>query len=131
MKDLLCDHFQDSVAELLIAGTSVLDIMTKLQESQNRINRAVIKAVTTCGCIEIQAKKHEIPPDTSLQELRKYADTHISGQLCSKCREVIEKEIGNNMFYNASLCNALNINMYDAILKEYEKMTTLGIYNMF
>ena len=38
----------------------------------------------------------------------------------------IEREIGNNLFYLTSLCNALNINLYDVLLKESDKMNTLG-----
>ncbi len=131
MKDLLCDHFQDSVSELLMTQKSVLDILTKLQESQFRVNRAVIKSATSCGCIQIEAKKQSIPEDTSLQDLKNFMDTHIKGTLCEKCREVIEKELGSSMFYSAALCNVLGISMYDIILKEYETMNTLGIYNMF
>ncbi len=131
MKDLLCDHFQDSVSELLMTQKSVLDILTKLQEAQFRVNRAVVKSATSCGCIQIEARKQYIPEDTSLQDLKNFMDTHIKGALCEKCREVIEKELGSSMFYSAALCNVLGINMYDVILKEYETMNTLGIYNMF
>jgi NTP pyrophosphatase (non-canonical NTP hydrolase) len=131
MKDLLYDHFQDSVGELLIRHKSILDILTKYQESQSRVNRAVVKAVTSCGCIEINSKKQKYDDEVSLQELKNYMDTHLSGGLCSNCREVIEKELGNNLFYIAALCNVLDISMYDVLLKEYEKMHTLGIYNFF
>jgi len=131
MKDLLYDHFQDSVGELLIRHKSILDIITKYQESQSRVNRAVVKAVTSCGCIEINSKKQNFDDEISLQELKNYMDTHLNGGLCANCREVIEKELGNNLFYIAALCNVLDINMYDVLLKEYEKMHTLGIYNFF
>lgn len=136
MKDLLYDHFQDSVGELLIRHKSILDVLTKYQESQARVNRAVVKAVTSCGCIEINSKKQNFlkqdsDKEVSLQDLRNYMDTHLSGSLCSNCREVIEKELGNNLFYIAALCNVLDVNMYDVLLKEYEKMNTLGIYNLF
>ncbi|MDO5518739.1 MAG: DUF1573 domain-containing protein, partial [Clostridium sp.] len=45
-------------------------------------------------------------------------------------REVIEKEIGTNLFYLTSLCNSLNINLYDVLLKEYNKNQTLGKFNL-
>ncbi len=131
MKDLLYDHFQDSVGELLIRHKSILDVLTKFQESQSRVSRAVVKAVTSCGCIEIDSKKQNISEDVSLQELKNYMDTHLKGNLCSSCRDIIEKEMGNNLFYIAALCNVLDISMYDVLLKEYEKMNTLGIYNLF
>lgn len=131
MKDLLYDHFQDSVGELLIRHKSILDVLTKLQESQSRVNRAVAKAVTSCGCIKINSKKQNYSEEVSLQELGNYMSTHLEGSLCSNCRDVIEKELGNNLFYIAALCNVLDINMYDVLLKEYEKMHTLGVYNLF
>lgn len=130
MKDLLFDHFQDSVDELLIRHKSILDVLTKFQESQTRANRAVVKAVTSCGCIEINSKKQNFTSEISLQELKGYLDTHLKGNLCESCRDVIEKELGNNMFYMAALCNLLDINMYDVLIKEYEKIKTLGVFNM-
>ncbi len=131
MKDLLYDHFQDSVGELLVRHKSILDVLTKYQESQSRVNRAVVKAVTSCGCIEIISKKQNFDEEVTLQDLKNYMDTHLKGGLCDNCRDVIEKELGNNLFYIAALCNELDINMYDVLLKEYEKMHTLGIYNLF
>lgn len=131
MKDLLYDHFQDSVGELLIRHKSILDILTKYQESQSRVNRAVVKAVTSCGCIEINSKKQNFDDEVAYQDLKNYMATHLNGNLCPNCRDVIEKELGNNLFYIAALCNVLDISMYDVLLKEYEKMHTLGIYNLF
>lgn len=131
MKDLLYDHFQDSVGELLVRHKSILDVLTKYQESQSRVNRAVVKAVTSCGCIEINSKKQSYDDKATLQDLKNYMDTHLKGSLCSNCRDVIEKELGNNLFYIAALCNVMDISMYDVFLKEYEKMHTLGIYNLF
>ncbi|MDD3706471.1 MAG: MazG nucleotide pyrophosphohydrolase domain-containing protein [Clostridiaceae bacterium] len=129
MKDLLYDNFQDSVGELLVRHKSILDVLTKYQESQSRVNRAVVKAVTTCGCIEINSKKQNFDNEIALRDLKNYMDTHLKGSLCSNCRDIIEKELGNNLFYIAALCNVLDISMYDVLLKEYEKMHTLGIYN--
>jgi hypothetical protein len=131
MKDLLYDHFQDSVGELLIRHKSILDVLTKYQESQTRVNRAVVKAVTSCGCIEINSKKQNFDEEVAYQDLKNFMDTHLRGSLCSNCRDVIEKELGNNLFYVAALCNVVDVNTYDVLLKEYEKMHTLGIYNLF
>ncbi len=59
-KNLSCGDFQNQVDEVLIRHKSVLDIITKLDEYTSRINRAVVKSVTSCGCIEIRAKKNKI-----------------------------------------------------------------------
>lgn len=130
MKDLLYNHFQDSVDELLIRHKSILDVLTKFQESQTRVNRAVVKAVTTCGCIEINSKKQSYSNEVSIQELKDFMDTHLKGNICSNCRDIIEKELGNNLFYMAALCNLVDVSMYDVLLKEYEKIKTLGVFNM-
>ena len=131
MKDLLYDNFQDSVGELLIRHKSILDVLTKYQESQTRVNRAVVKSVTSCGCLEINSKKQPVTEDASLQDLKNYMDTHLKGHLCDNCREVIENELGNNLFYITALCNLLDISLYDVMLKEYERINTLGIYNLY
>lgn len=131
MKNLICDDFQRSVSELLIRHKSILDIMTKLEEAQVRVNRAVAKSVTTCGCIEVNASKQCIPSDATIEDLKDCMNTHIEGVLCENCKDIIEKEMGNTLFYLTSLCNVLDINLHDVLLKEYEKINTLGIYNLF
>ena len=100
MKDIIFDSFQNDVSESLLRHKSILDILTKYTESSCRINRAVAKAVTNCGCIEINAKKQCLPnDDNSLEDLSNCLKTHLDGCLCDNCREVIEREIGNNLFY--------------------------------
>jgi NTP pyrophosphatase (non-canonical NTP hydrolase) len=129
MKDVIFDDFQNSVDESLLRHKSILDVMTKLQDSQSRISRGVVKAVTNCGCIEIDAKKQKAPEDCEdIDNLNKCLKTHLEGKLCDNCREVIESEIGNNLFYLTSLCNILGISLYDVLIKEYAKMNTLGKY---
>lgn len=139
MKDIIFDEFQNSINECLFRHRSILDISSKLQESQARVNRAVAKAVTDCGCICIDASKKHAPEtnkeqtnydDEDIKILNKCLNTHLSGKLCSNCLEVISAEIGNNFFYIASLCNLLDLNMYDILIKENEKLLTLGKYNI-
>jgi len=128
MKDLLCDQFQESVGEYLIRHRSILDIMAKLQEANARTNRAITKSVTTCGCIKVNADRQQIPADISLHQMKDYMNNHLDGQLCETCREVIEAEIGNNLFYIAALSNVFNLNMYDTMLKEHKKLAALGVF---
>jgi len=129
MKDLLCDQFQETVGEYLVRHRSVLDVMAKLQEANARINRAVTKAVTNCGCIKINAEKQQVPPDVQLQDMKQYMQDHISGQLCEHCREIVEAEMGNAIFYLAAMSNVLDLNLYDIILKEHKKLGALGLFN--
>ena len=130
MKDIIFDSFQNEVNESLLRHKSILDILTKYTESSARINRAVIKSVTNCGCMEINASKQIIPKDDdSLNNLSNCFKTHIDGCLCESCREVVERELGNNLFYLTSLCNTLDINLYDVLLKENDKINTLGKFS--
>ncbi len=129
IKDLISDDFQEKVSEVVIRHKSILDIITKLDESNSRINRAVIKSATSCGCISINACKQDYNKGT-LSEAKECLKTHIEGSLCEVCKEKIEGEIGNHIFYIASLCNSLDLNLYDIILKEYKKLDTLGIYSL-
>ncbi|MEG0775165.1 DUF1573 domain-containing protein [Clostridium sp.] len=134
MKDLIFDEFQNAVDSCLLRHKSILDIMTKLQESQARVNRAVIKSVTSCGCLKVDAKKqciHENIDNIDLDDINDSFDTHLTGKLCDNCREVIEREMGNNFFYMTSLCNTLDINLYDVFLKEYKRITTFDKLNNF
>ncbi|NLC07571.1 MAG: DUF1573 domain-containing protein [Syntrophomonadaceae bacterium] len=130
MKDLLCDEFQNTVAELLIRHHSILDVLSKSQEATARVNRAVTKAVTGCGCIQIDAKKKLIPPEATLADLKSYLESHLQGSLCPSCQEVVEMELGKLLFYITALCNLLDLNLYDVFLKEHKKISTLRIFNL-
>jgi hypothetical protein len=94
------------------------------------VNRAIVKAVTQCGCIKINAKKQELPEDGDYDEVRKAMSTYVSGELCESCRDQIEKELGKNLYYIASICNTLDLNLYDVIIKEQERVKMLGQYNL-
>lgn len=124
MKKTLTEEFQDTVADLHIWNKSILDIMTKLQISSAKINRTAAKAVTSCGCVEIDGRK-----STVTFEKKKEA-SQITGVLCEDCRAGMEKEIGENLYYIVSLCNALNLNLDKIITKELERVKALGKYNL-
>ena len=130
MKDMLIDDFQFTAQELLVRNKSILDLITKYQDSNSRVNRAIIKSVTQCGCMTISAHKQHIPEDASFDEMKNSASGHIDGTLCDNCRDAIERDIGRNVFYLASLCNSLDLNLYDIILKENDRIRMLGKYNL-
>lgn len=129
MKDLLCDQFQETVGEYLIRHRSILDVMAKLQEANARTNRAVTKAVTACGCVKISAEKQSLPADITLEQMKEHMQNHLNGRLCEHCREVVESELGNTLFYLAALTNLLDLNLYDILLKEHKKLSALGVFN--
>ncbi len=130
MKETLVDEFQYTVLDLLVRNKSIIDQITKFQDSNARVNRAVVKAVTQCGCVKIHAKKQNFSADGDIDEIQKAMKTHLEGKLCDNCRDLIEKDIGRNLFYLASICNTLDLNLYDIILKEIERIKMLGKYNL-
>lgn len=130
MKDIMVDQFQYTVGELLVRNKSILDLITKFQDSNGRVNREIVKAVTQCGCVKINAQKQIYPDGADFDEIRTLMETHLEGSLCENCRDLIEKDIGRNMFYLASICNTLDLNLYDIILKELDRIKMLGKYNL-
>ena len=130
VNDILIDEFQNTVQELLFRNKSIIDSITKFQDSNARVNRSIVKAVTQCGCIKIDAKKQNMPEDGDYEEVRNAMKTHVTGELCENCRDQIEKELGKNLYYMASLCNTLDLNLYDVIIKEQDRVKMLGQYNL-
>ena len=130
MKDSIVDEFQYTVQELLVRNKSIIDQLTKFQDSNARVNRSIVKAVTQCGCVSINAQKQPFSEDAEFDDIQMTLETHLEGKLCDSCRDRIEKEIGSNLFYLASLCNTLDINLYDIIIKELDRVKLLGKYTL-
>lgn len=126
----LTDQFQSTVKSLLIRHQSILDILSKGQETSARVNRAVVKSVTSCGCHAVNAQKKPIPPDASLADLKELLNSQLEGFICDNCREIIEAELGKQLFYIAALSNALDISLTDVLDHENKKLQTLTIFNL-
>lgn len=132
LKDSVMDDFQYTIDDLSFRNRSILDQMSKIQEATARLNRAIVKASTQCGCTQIHSKKQQYPleEEISLSDIKNFMDDHIEGKLCDMCLEHIEKEMGKTLYYLASLCNTLDLNLYDILLKELNRVRLLGKYNL-
>lgn len=130
IKDTALDSFQYAVSELLVRNKSILDEITKLVDSNARINRTISKAVTQCGCIKINACKQDYPDSMEFEKIKEAMSSHLEGELCPSCRDLIEKDMGRHLFYLASLCNNLDLNLYDIIIKESDRLQLLGKYSL-
>lgn len=131
LKNTVLDEFQYTSQDLLIRNKSILDSMTKMTDSCARISRTLAKAVTQCGCIRICSEKQEIPKLTdSLEEMKSHMQTHLEGSLCENCRDMLEKDIGRNLFYLSAICNTIDLNLYDIIIKELKRLKLLGKYSL-
>ncbi len=130
MKDIIINDFQSLVDELVARNKSLLDTISKSQETNARVNRAIAKSITHCGCIKLSAAKQHLPLDVDLSEMPSHLSTQIEGALCPKCREIIETELGSNLFYLASLCNSLDLDLYDVLIRESGRLQTLGKFHL-
>lgn len=124
MKTSLTQDFQKTIASLHIWNKSILDILSKLNGAEAKVERATAKAVTGCGCIEIDGRKSVVTFE------KKENDSQIRGVLCEDCKSEIEREIGETLYYMISLCNALNLSVDKIVLNELERVKTLGKYNL-
>lgn len=122
--------FQDQVADLLLRHRSVLDVVSKFQQSNAAANRAVIKSVTDCGCIQVHASKQSYTANMTLEQAQEQLGTHLSGHVCENCREAITSELGRNLFYLASLCNLLGMDLDRVVDQESARCSTLGLFNL-
>ncbi|MBA4495860.1 DUF1573 domain-containing protein [Paenactinomyces guangxiensis] len=122
--------FQQQVGDLLLRHRSFLDVTSKFQESNARINRALMKAVTDCGCIEVEARRQSFPKAASVSEWKEQLKTHLSGELCDHCLDVVKSEMGKNLFYLTALCNLLDIRLLDVIKQESNNLSTLGVFTL-
>jgi hypothetical protein len=130
MDDSCCDKFQNTVSTLLVRHRSILDVLSKFQETNARVNRSIVKAVTSCGCLRIRADKQDFPTDILFEDITKYMDDHLEGELCSSCREIIESELGRNIFYFTAICDLLDFSLADILESEGERLSALGRFTL-
>ena len=125
-----CLDFQSIADDYLIRHRSILDVLTKYQETSARVNRAVAKAVTGCGCIQVSAVRQSAPADAAYSELKDHKSSHLVGETCPQCREVIANELGHSLFYLAALCNLTGLSLHEVMLQEYKNVKTLGVFHL-
>ncbi len=120
METDLLTEYQNRAGSVIARNKSVLDILSKQQCAGARVERSVVKAVTACGCIGIEGCKN--PPRTGT--------TQLEGSLCEDCENMIMTEMGELIFYLASLCNALDIRLEDVIRRDMNRCDMLGPYSL-
>lgn len=130
-KDEKGNHkLQEAAQKFTVANHSILDALTKFQESCARTNRSIARAVTSCGCVKIKAEKQHIPPTAKFSEMNNFLSTHLEGCLCEKCKDVLEQEVGQTIFYLAALCSDLCIDFNDVVQKETDRVSALGVFSL-
>ena len=110
--DIYASEFQLAVEEQCKRNRGLFDALTKHGCASSRLARAVTKSVTQCRCTGIAG------------------DGTSTGELCPDCRETIEDEIGEELFFLAVIANNLGLSLYDILIKERNKMGILGKYSL-
>jgi len=124
------EGFQNTVNNLPTRHKSILDVLTKLQDSGSKINRAVVKSATSCGCISIIADRQEFTEDLTFDKMNDSLDDHVEGVICNNCRNALIGELGTHLFYLTKLANTFNVELKDVLLKEIATLSTLGKYSL-
>ena len=133
IQDIATDTLQFSIEEYQCLNKSILEQMAKLNEYANNLNKSIIKSCIQCGCLKIQTEKscYESTYDKDITTNSTFInDNNCIGTPCKDCAEQFEKNIGGCLYYLASLCNTLDLNLYDIILKELDKINILRKYNI-
>ena len=122
MKKIL-SSVQELVGDVLMRYRSVLDVM---RNSSNLTVASIVlsSAATQCGCIKICTEKQNYGDD--IEKSDAMLSTHITGELCPRCREVLAKEAGEELYYFTALLNIFGIELKDLLKTETEHMETLG-----
>lgn len=66
----------------------------------------------------------------SLEEYRQQAHSHLYGELCEHCQEILEGELGSNLFYLTALCEILGLELSQVLEREKNRINTLGVFNL-
>lgn len=130
MEDACWSELQGKVSGALIRHRSLIDVISKLQDTTARVSRTVAKAATECGCVEYNIVKQQVPEDAAFSQLSQFMETHVKGTLCEECRDALEKEIGRNLFYLVSLCELMGLDFSDIVDRENSQVSTLGAFTL-
>jgi len=130
MHDKCCQDFQKAVDKYLTRHRSILDILSKHQEATARVNRAFVKAVTECGCVKVNACRQQVPANANYSDLYLYMSSHLSGEPCSSCKEILAKELGHSLFYFTAICNLAGLDLENIMTEEQKRVNTLGFFHL-
>lgn len=131
MSASLLQALQDQISSLLLQHKNLLDIISKYSQASGSVNRVVTKAITECGCLELHSKYPSYKKSSPASQVEQTSETHIHGELCDNCRDIIISELGKHLFYMSTLCNLLDIELEDVVQHEFSKCQTLGVFNLF
>lgn len=122
--------FQEQISELLLRHRSILDVLSKLNQTNAAVHRTITKAITECGCVQIHGEKQNYTDEFTHEEMKDVVENHLDGDLCEQCVEMTQTELGKHLFYLAALSNSLDLDLDEVLDKESKKCSTLGFFNL-
>ena len=80
--------------------------------------------------IQVDAGRQTVPANISYWEMKEHMETHVKGEMCEHCREVLEQEIGRNLYYLTALCDLFGLRLERVLQEEQKRIATLGVFNL-
>lgn len=120
--------YRHSVGSSLAFNKGILDCLTKYQGAVAALSRAVVKSSSLCGCVHIAAERQSLCRGAELTQLNTIMQTHVSGKLCRRCRESIERELGACLYYLTGIANAFDTDLEKLMDDEIHRCQMLGKY---
>ncbi len=117
------DRLQQAIEKYYHRNKGITDTLSKLTVSVAKTQRAIIKSATQCGCTEIFVTKQ--PPD-----LEGEAESMLIGSICRSCREQIEKNTGDTLFYLLSLMHLTGTDFNKLVKSQLHQTEWLGKFNL-
>ncbi|MBS7262781.1 MAG: DUF1573 domain-containing protein [Eubacteriales bacterium] len=121
-------EFRRTVNGSLAFNKGILDCLTKYQTATAALARVIVKASSLCGCIHIAADQQHLSPGSGLDDLSELMKTHITGDLCRRCRENVEREIATSLYYLTAIANAFGTDIGQLMESETRRGEMLGKY---
>lgn len=122
------EELQLKADKYLVINPEILQILTQLDQSSIKLHQAILQSSTNCGCTHLSTSKIATPSEASWQELKAIATGDEVSEICPECLANIKKKLGSMLFYLASLCNALGLDLNDAIDLENKQLDILGYF---
>ena len=117
------DRLQQAIKKYYHRNKGIMDTLSKLNVATAKTQRAVIKTATQCGCTEIFVTKQ--PPGFNGE-----AESMLVGSVCPSCRETLEKNMGDVLFYLISLMMLTGTDTETVVTEQIRQMEWLGKFNL-
>jgi hypothetical protein len=118
----------DPEAKRKIIGAEFIRVFE--EESEKLGNVPYLVQGTLLPDVVESVSSQKFPENATLADLKRMINSHISGELCPECREALETELGQMLFYIAALCAITGLDLDEIMMKEHDRLRMLGLFNL-